>query len=107
RKHAWGSLAQVGFIRHAAQWVIATGATPLATARSTRLSSQRAIDRRATDLKHLGNRGRPHAISDHLLDLGGINGRFAPFIDAARLRACYSLKLALPAQIGLKFREHA
>jgi len=34
------------------------------------------------------------AIGFHLLDLGGIDARLPPFVDAARLRIRYSFKLA-------------
>ena len=58
-------------------------------------ASQCAINRRAPDLERLGNRGRPHAISRHLLDLAGINTRLPALVDTPRLGIGYSFKLAL------------
>ena len=50
------------------------------------LTYQRPIDGSAADLKRLRDGGRPHAIGFHLLDLGRIDARLAPLVDAARLR---------------------
>ena len=71
------------------------------------LACERPIDGSASDLERLGDSGRSHAIGFHLLDLGRIDARLPPFVDAARLRICYSFKLALAAQVGFELCERA
>ena len=73
----------------------------------TQLLGERSINGCSADLERLGNRRRTDTFGLHLLDLCGIDARLAPLEDAARLRAGYSFKLALSAQVGFKLREHA